>query len=325
MSEVEDPVTTVVRLLQKNMHVVKDNGSLANIHVSKEWCNREVLKNYDGQVTIGLVESQEQILELSAKTRRRLSLLRVNAWTTDKPEQSINGRVMREKIREEIHRIIRQNRNKPYTTVYDFYAVGQTAETHKACHTATDTELTPQNSDWNELTDDDYTKIWYSDDARFSKTANNNREYALTLFRFKIESKENVVKKIVLVFEGYGTAPAGNGVTIKVWNNSSEVWENAQVGTGEADETIAITLTSNLIDYISSEGYVWLLARTTNPSDGTSHAVLYCDYVSCTVTVNGITHCDVVSYRDLDQVQVKPFLWRTEFTIKTWLFENVGG
>lgn len=325
MSEVEDPVTTVVRLLQKNMHVVKDDGSLANIYVSKEWWNQEVLKNYDGQVTIGLVESQEQILELSAKTRRRLSLLRVNAWTTDKLEQSINGRVMREKIREEINRIIRQNRNKPDTTVYDFYGVGQTAETHKAYHTATDTEVTPQNSGWNELTDDDYTKIWYSDDARFSKTANNNGEYALMLFRFKIESKENVVKKIVLVFEGYGTAPAGNGVTIKVWNNSSEVWENAQAGTGEADETITIALTSNLIDYISSEGYLWLLARTTNPSDGTIPAILYCDYVSCTVTVNGITYCDVVSYRDLDQVQVKPFLWRTEFTIKTWLFENVGG
>jgi len=80
---------------------------------------------------------------------------------------------------------------------------------------------------------------------------------------------------------------------------------------------------SSLTDFIDSNGYVYLLARTTNPSDGATAAVLYCDYVGCVVTVEGITYVDIVSYRDEDQVNVKPFIWRTEFTVKSWLSENI--
>jgi len=128
-----------------------------------------------------------------------------------------------------------------------------------------------------------------------------------------------------LTFEGYGTAPAGNGVTIKVWNHVAGAWQNAQSGTGGADETITITLTSYLADYIDSDGYVWLIARTTNPSDGSTPAILYCDYVNCSITVNGITYLDLVNFRDADRVDVKPFIYRTEFTLKSWCFEDIGG
>ena len=63
----------------------------------------------------------------------------------------------------------------------------------------------------------------------------------------------------------------------------------------------------------------------SNVSDGTTGAILYCDYVSCTVTVNGITYCDIVSFRDNDLVDVKPFIFRTEFVLTSWVFENVLG
>lgn len=324
MSENENPVTTVVRLLQKNMHVVKEDGSLASIHVSKEWYDREAFKNYDGQVTVGLEESRDQILEISAKTRRRLSLLRANVWATDKHEQAINGRLMREKIREEVNRIIRQNRNKPNTTIYDFYGIGQASDTHKAYHTSGETELIPQDIGWNELEDEEYAKTWYSDDTRFSKTSSENGECAMMLFRFKIESKMQTLNKIVLAFEGYGSAPAGNGFVIKVWNHVAEGWQNAQMsGAVAEDQTVTISLTSNLTDYTDNDGFVWVFARTVNASDGSTDAVLHCDYACCTATVNGITYCDVVSFRDLDDVRVKPFIFRTEFTVKTWMFENV--
>jgi hypothetical protein len=143
----EDPVTTIVQLLKDNMHVVKDDESLAKIYVSKEWYDQALFKNYDGQVTVGLEHSLDQKLELSGAARRRLGFVKVNAWSY--------SRDIREKLREEINRIIRENRN--------------------------------------------------------------------------------------------------------------------------------------------------------NPSE------------------NGISYCDVASFRDLDQVRLKPFLWRTEFMVKTWLFENVLG
>ena len=317
MSEIESPVDTVVRLLSKNMWVVKEDGSLASILVSKEWYDRELFKNYDGQITVGLAESRDTKIEMSGRIRRRVGSLRVNVWSQEM--------LTRQKMVEEINRIVRQNRNKPNETLYYFAGVGQATGTHKAYHAGSAEELIHQHASWTELANVEYEKIWYSDDNRYSKSHNVNGEYALMLFRFKIDSREKSVKKTVLAFEGYATAPSGNGVTIKVWNHTAGAWQNAQNGTGGADETIAITLTSSITDFIDDNGYVWLLARTTNPSDGTTPAVLYCDYACCTVTVNGITYLDIISYRDADRVDVKPFIFRTEFTLKSWSFEDVGG
>jgi len=317
MSEIEDPVDTVVRLLSKNMWIVKEDGSLASIHVSREWYDRELFKNHDGQITVGLAESRDTKIEMSGRLRKRVGSLRVNVWSQDM--------LTRQKMVEEVNRIVRQNRNKPNETLYYFAGVGQTTGTHKAYNAGSATELPPNHVGWNELTNADYEKIWYSDDNRYSKSHNINGEYALMLFRFKINSREKAVNKIVLAFEGYGTSPGGNGITIKIWNHVASAWQNAQQGTGGADETITITVTTSITDFIDNDGYVWLMARTTNPSDGSTPAVLYCDFCNCAVTVNGITYLDIVSYRDADRVDVKPFIFRTEFTLKSWSFEDIGG
>ena len=326
MSELEDSVTTVIRLLSKNIRVVKDDGAIASIYVSKEWYDRQLFKNYDGQITVGLAESRDTKIEMSGRIRRRLGSLRVNVWATDRPAQVDTGRVTRNKMVEEVNRIVRENRTTPNQTVYDFAGLGHPeGDPHKAFNAGASSELAPGNVGWTELTNEEYQKIWYSDDTRYSKSHSVNLEYAFMLFRFKVESREKTVKKIVLAFEGYGTAPAGNGVTVKVWNHVSEAWEQAQTGIGGADETLTIALTLNIVNFVDANDYVWLLARTTNASDGTTAAVLYCDYVSCTVTVNGITYLDVVSFRNQDRADVKPFIFRTEFVLKSWSFENVLG
>jgi hypothetical protein len=316
MSEKESPVDTVVRLLQKEMLVVKNDGGLANIRVSGEWYDRELLKNCDAQITVGLAESRDSKVEMSGRLRRRLGALRVNVWSQNK--------LMRNKTVEEVNRTVRQSRNRPNETTYDFFGVSQTTGTHKAYSAGSANEPTSEEADWIELANADYEKLWYSDDDRCLKSSNTNSEHALTLFRFKIDSREQAVKKIVLAFEGYGAAPSGNGVTIEVWNHVANAWQNAINGTGDADETLTITLTQAIADYVDKSGYVWLLAKTTNPSDGATPATLYCDYVSGTVIVNGITYLDVVSYRDADRVDVKPFIFRTEFTLKSWSFEDIG-
>lgn len=323
MSETEDVVTTVARLLRLGMRVVKDDGGLASVTVTSEWQNAEAFKNCDGQVTVGLAESSDQKLELSGKTRRRLSFLRVNVWATDVSGASESGRVMRAKIVEEVNRVVRQNRNKPNESIYDFFNNGPPTQTHKAYRSSS--EVSPYDSGWVELSSEQYEKLWYSDDDRCQVSYNIDDEYAVMLFRFKVESRAKTVKKIVLVFEGYGTAPSGDGVIVKVWNHVAGAWQNAQAGgAGGNDETIVLTLVSDLTEYIDADGYVWLLARTVNPSDGASPAALYCDYAHCAVTVNGVTYCDVVGFRDLDRVDVKPFIFRTEFTVKSWFFENIG-
>lgn len=323
MSQIEDPVLTLMRLLRRYLWVVKDDGSLANIHVSQEWCDRELFKNYDGQITVGLDRNEDNKLSFDGNLRRRLSFARVNVWVVDKPEQGIVGRTMRDRIQADVNRIIREKRNHPNEVDYDFQAVSRSSETHKAFHLASDAEPSPSDSGWTELTDAEYPKIWYSDDDRFSKSTSENGKCALMLFRFKIDADEDVLKKTVLNFEGCGEAPAGNGVTIKVWNHTASAWQDTVSGIGGSDEVLTITLSVDMPDYVDANGYVYLLAKTTNPSDGETPAVLYCDYTEIAFTVNGINYADVVSFRDIDNVQVKPFLWRTEFAVKSWLFENV--
>ena len=327
MSEFEDPVTTLLRLITTNIRVTKDNGSLAGLLATREAYDRELLKEYDAQITLGLDSSHDQKLELAGRLRRRYMVFRCNIYTVDKAAPGTDaGKVMRDKVIARINAIIRENRNLPYQTIYDFYGLGYpSGNPHKTFAAGAATELEPSNSAWAELSAADYQKLWSSDDDRYSKSHNVDSEYALMLFRFKIGPREQCVKKIVLSFEGYGIAPGGNGTTIKLWNHVASAWQQAQTGTGGADETITITISANWPDFIDSDGYVWLLARTTNPSNGSTPAVLYCDFVECAVQVYGITHCDVINYRNIDVTDVKPFLFRSEFLLKGWLFESISG
>ena len=102
---------------------------------------------------------------------------------------------------------------------------------------------------WSELSGSDYQKLWYSDDNRFQVTSSVNGANAVLLIGFKIESRENAVKQVTVSFEGYGTAPNGNGVTLKIWNHTATAWQNPQTTlTNGADATVTRTVTSNLID-----------------------------------------------------------------------------
>lgn len=316
---IEDPVTTVIRLLQR-MRVIKDDGSLANIDVTREWFNRELLKNYDGQVTVGLFDTVDQILNIGAKNRRRVSRLRVNVWTFD--------RSMRKKIVEAVNDVIRSNFNKPNEPWYDFVGLGRGDGPHVAYAGGGPGEEAPDHPDWAEISSSQYKQIWYSDDDRFAFSGKTVGEILQMLFKFKIDAKRTCVEKVVLLFEGYASTEnvTREGVTIKVWNHNTEAYDHAVVGEEVAeDRTLKITLTENLDNYIDEDGHIYLFARPTHTNDGTNYTTFACDYVSCTITVNGISYCDVASYRDEDKVDVKPYIWRTEFVLKSWVFQILPG
>lgn len=315
MTAIENPVLTLIRLFKKYLLVIKNDGSLANIYVGQEWLDRELLKSFDGQVTVGLERGEDDKLSFDGSLRRICCFLRINVWAFD--------RAIREKVCSEINRVIRGKRNTPNNVNYNFYGVGVASTAHKAYYSASANELPPNDYGWNELTDGEYQKIWYSDDNRFSKSALEDGKFAFMLFRFKIDADENVLKRLILKFEGYGNAPSGNGATIKVWNHVANAWENAVSGSEGGDEILAITLSSNLPNYVDADGYAYLLAKTSFPSNGAVAAVLYCDYVEVEFTVNSISYVDLVSFRDADEVRVKSFLWRTEFIVKSWSFEKV--
>jgi hypothetical protein len=134
------------------------------------------------------------------------------------PNASESGRTMRGKIVEEVNRVIRQNRIVPNETLYDFVGLGSGGQACKAF--SGDSEALPI-AGWSELSDTQYQKLWYSDDDRCQVSFGESGQFAVLLFGFKLESREKAVKKMVLGFEGYGTASSGNGVTVKVWNHTA--------------------------------------------------------------------------------------------------------
>jgi hypothetical protein len=322
MSEIEDPSVTVARLLKSKMRVINDNGGLTAVNVSGEWQNSDAFRSGYGQVTVGLAECVDQKVELTGNIRHRTSMLRVNVWTTDTPNASESGKLLRNKIVEDANRVVRQNRSRPSETVYDFVGAGSSKQ---GCRAFSGDSETAPSANWTELSDSDYQKLWYSNDDRCQVSCSESGKFAVLLFCFKIESREGAVKQAVLGFEGYGSAPGGNGVVVKVWNHNQGSWQGTQTSqTGNGDEVLTLTLRANLPDYIDEGGYLWLLARTNGASNEAMPATLNCNYVSCTTTVNGITYCDVTSYRNLDRVDVKPFIYRTELVLKSWFIENIG-
>jgi hypothetical protein len=335
LTEVENPVITVLRLIESRIRVIKDDGGSARILCSQANYDREMFKDYDAQITVSKTAEpcQAQKHTLDGKLRRRIYSLRATVTTVDKPSSLDVGRVMHDKVLEQLLLIIPENRNLPYRTAYNFYPIDSTSTTHKAYDAAAETEPEPSNSVWTELSNAEYANLWASDDLRHSKSATGNGEFAFMLFRLKIgsktgesrnEARKQCLKRVVLMFEGFGLSPQGNGVTLKVWDNLAGAWSSPQSGVLGTDETLTITLTSNLTNYVNDDGFLYLMARTTNPSDGVSPAVLYCDFVQVTVDVRGIKFCDVYSWRDVDVVDVKPFLYNEEIVIVAWLFESIA-
>lgn len=321
MVQIEDPTVTLARLLDKNIQVVKDDGSLASVCVSSEWVDRELLKDADAQVTVGLERCEDQKLGFSGTLRRRVGYFRFKIWVVDRA--GFAGKDIRAKLRQEINRVVREKRTKPNETIYNYVNVGAQSTSHRAYYAKSSSELAPSSPEWTEFSAQDYEKLWQSDDERFSYGQSEDGEYSLLLFCVKVESNKNVVNDAVFKFEGYGVGPAGNGVTVKAWNVEASEWQNSQTGTGGSDEELTLVLDSSFTDFVDSDGYVYFLAKTSNPSDGAAQAIIHCDYAECLVAVEGICYVDIVSYRDADDVRLKPFIWCTEFTVKTWLFENV--
>jgi len=113
---VEDPKTTLMNLIKNNIALTKDdNFTPATVHVSQEWFNSQLFKDFDAQITIGLADGSMEKLNVGGSWVRYSDRYRLIGWSTDKID--VTGKEMRWKIRHEIERIVRANRKNPGGTL----------------------------------------------------------------------------------------------------------------------------------------------------------------------------------------------------------------
>lgn len=109
---VEDPKMTLINLIKNNISLTKDDDiTQASVHVSQEWFNSQLLRDFDAQVTVGLAEGSMDKLNVGGSWTRYSDRYRVIGWSIDKA--GVTGKKMRWKIRRELERIIRTNRKNP--------------------------------------------------------------------------------------------------------------------------------------------------------------------------------------------------------------------
>jgi len=109
---VEDPKTSLMNLIKDNISLTKDdNFTPATVHVSQEWFNSQLFKDFDAQITVGLAEGSMEKLNVGGSLVRYSDRYRLTGWSIDKT--GITGKEMRWKMRREIERIIRVNRKNP--------------------------------------------------------------------------------------------------------------------------------------------------------------------------------------------------------------------
>jgi hypothetical protein len=112
-----DPVSALIQLLNSQIRVVKENEALAKVLVTEANFDRELLvqKDYDAQVTVQLDPFAGVVLEmlnLQGSLRRQVFSFKVAAYAVDKVSMpgADAGRVMRQKVTEQIRQVIHQNR-----------------------------------------------------------------------------------------------------------------------------------------------------------------------------------------------------------------------
>jgi len=109
---VEDPKTTLMNLIKNNIALTKDDSfTPATVHVSQEWFNSQLFKDFDVKITLGLADGSMEKLNVGGSWIRYGDRYRLTGWSIDKT--GITGKEMRWKMRREIERIVRANRKNP--------------------------------------------------------------------------------------------------------------------------------------------------------------------------------------------------------------------
>lgn len=120
--------------------------------------------------------------------------------------------------------------------------------------------------------------IFYSVNAKQNGTLFYTDWYARTV----ITESPSTLTKLVLTFNGHYTSPQVQ--SIHIYNFTTSAWDQKDSQTvGTAEQTISVTLTTNLTSYVSSTGEIRMRMYT----ERTDNVCVYADYINFAVDFNG--------------------------------------
>jgi len=92
----------------------------------------------------------------------------------------------------------------------------------------------------------------------------------------KVQWLKDNVSKITCNWHGFGSSPAGNKASLKVWLNASNVWSTTVATT--ANGTVTKLPLNTTAEHADANGFIHFLAYA-EPSDGTTASTINTDYV----------------------------------------------
>ncbi|AKB32979.1 cell surface protein [Methanosarcina siciliae HI350] len=126
---------------------------------------------------------------------------------------------------------------------------------------------------------DEYQKIKY-DDGQFQDNQAANNNYAAHRFVFNVSccSNASYFDAINVTWNGKGLNDDGNGVTLYIWNYNTGAYEQLDICSDAAEQTLTGEKIANLGDYISNDKLITLLAEQNSKTDRYDSEI-YTDYV----------------------------------------------
>jgi hypothetical protein len=100
----------------------------------------------------------------------------------------------------------------------------------------------------------------------------------------KVAKAKTVVTKVVTNWYGYGSSPAGNKASLKLWDGDS--WEHTPIHSSNSVSKLSISapIGSNSV-WFQTDGFAHFLAYA-EPSDGTTASTINTDYFECEIEIN---------------------------------------
>ncbi|MBI5360203.1 MAG: hypothetical protein HZA48_06430 [Planctomycetes bacterium] len=129
--------------------------------------------------------------------------------------------------------------------------------------TTSNPPVSPYDASWQSMSSSAITAVSAIDASRFETRRTTARyQYDTQLFRFKVTQNPALITQLDPKWIGYGESTAAYPCYLYIWNLTSQVWVLVQQqDIGSPDGTLTGTITTNISDYVSSEGIVYLLAQ----------------------------------------------------------------